>query len=263
MTTRSREVALRLVEQNDIIEVEPMDEAHAMALFKKKLGIQGDSKDIAELTAALEFMPLAIIQAAAYISQRAPRCSVKQYLEDFRKSDHKKTSLLNYEGGHLRRDWEAKNSIITTWEISFDYIHQARPSAADLLSLMSFFDRQGIPEALVRSIDIVQNHENLGGANVDDEDNNEDSSSESIKNDGFEDDISILRNYSFISANADTTTLEMHRLVQLATRSGLVLMDSLKDGSGNLLRIFSPNFQPESTRTGKGVNHFFHMQYRQ
>jgi hypothetical protein len=153
MTTRSREVALMLVEQSDIIEVEPMDEAHAMALFAKKLGIQGDSKDIAELAAALEFMPLAIVQAAAYIAQRAPRCSVQQYLEEFRKSDRKKTSLLNHECGHLRRDWEAKNSIITTWEISFDYIHQARPSAADLLSLMSFFDRQGIPGALVRRME--------------------------------------------------------------------------------------------------------------
>jgi hypothetical protein len=69
MTTRSREVALRLVEQNDIIEVEPMDKAHAMALFEKKLGKQGDSNDIAELAAALEFMPLAIVQTAAYISQ--------------------------------------------------------------------------------------------------------------------------------------------------------------------------------------------------
>jgi hypothetical protein len=149
MTTRNREVALKLVEQRDIISVQPMDKAHAVTLFKKKLGMQGDSKDIAELAAELEYMPLAIVQAAAYITQRAPRCSVQQYLEDFRKSDRKKTSLLNHEGGDLRRDWEARNSIITTWEISFDYIHQTRPSAADLLSLMSFFDRQGIPAASV------------------------------------------------------------------------------------------------------------------
>jgi hypothetical protein len=104
MTTRSMEVALRLVEQNDIIKIEPMDEEHAVMLFEKKLGKQGDSKDIAELALALEFIPLAIVQAAAYISQRAPRSSVRQYLEEFRKSDRKKTSLLNHEAGHLRRD---------------------------------------------------------------------------------------------------------------------------------------------------------------
>src|SRR5215475_6390772 len=96
-------------------------------------------------------MPLAIVQAAAYISQRAPRSSVQQYLKQFRKSDRKKTNLLNYyEGGQLRRDWEAKNSIIITWQISFDYIYQTRPSAGDLLALMSFYDRQGISDTLLR-----------------------------------------------------------------------------------------------------------------
>ena len=151
ITSRSREVALKLVERSDIIEVEPMDKAHAVALFEKKLGKQGESQDIPELAVALEFMPLAIVQAAAYISDRDQRCSVRQYLEEFRKSDRKKTSLLNYEEGQLRRDWEAKNSIIITWQISFDYILQTRQSAAELLSLMSFFDRQGIPEALLRN----------------------------------------------------------------------------------------------------------------
>jgi hypothetical protein len=42
-----------------------------------------------------------------------------------------------------------------------------------------------------------------------------------LGDDGFEDDILTLRNYSFISANADKTTFEMHRLVQLATRMWL------------------------------------------
>jgi hypothetical protein len=32
-------------------------------------------------------MPLAIVQAASYIRNRAPRCSVSQYLRDFRKND--------------------------------------------------------------------------------------------------------------------------------------------------------------------------------
>jgi hypothetical protein len=33
---------LKLVEQNDIITVEPMEEEHALALFEKKLGKQGE-----------------------------------------------------------------------------------------------------------------------------------------------------------------------------------------------------------------------------
>ena len=77
MTMRSRQVASNLVEQSDIIAVEPMDEAHALALFKKKIGKQDKSEDIIELATALEFIPLAIVQAAAYISQRIPRYSVQ------------------------------------------------------------------------------------------------------------------------------------------------------------------------------------------
>ncbi|KAK1807294.1 hypothetical protein LTR12_018360, partial [Friedmanniomyces endolithicus] len=74
-----------------------------------------------KLAAALEYMPLAIAQAAAYIKKRAPRCSVEQYLVKFEKSDRSKTSLLNANSEELRRDSEAKNSIILTWQISFEH----------------------------------------------------------------------------------------------------------------------------------------------
>lgn len=79
--------------------VQPMAAAHALSLFKRKLGPLDQGDNTAELVVVLEFMPLAIVQAAAYISQRSPRYSVQRYLIDYRKSDRKKTSLLNYEGG--------------------------------------------------------------------------------------------------------------------------------------------------------------------
>ena len=91
-----------------------MGKADVLALFKNKLGRHEDSNDTAELAAILEFMPLTIIQAAAYISQREPRYSVRQYLQDFQKSDREKISPLDNEAGYLRRDKEAKNSIIIT-----------------------------------------------------------------------------------------------------------------------------------------------------
>ena len=61
VTTRSRSVALKLVEEHDIIAVEPMDEAHAAALFERKLLVESDQEDTIELVAALEFMLLAIV----------------------------------------------------------------------------------------------------------------------------------------------------------------------------------------------------------
>jgi tetratricopeptide (TPR) repeat protein len=214
ITTRSRDIAFKLVEKSNIIAVEPMDEGQALTLFTTKLGNQSDETGVSELAAALEFMPLAIVQAAAYIRERTPRCPVQQYMKEFRKSDKKKTNLLTNNEGHLRRDWEAKNSILITWQISFDHILQTRRSAADLLSLMSFFDRQGIPEALVR------NRRVAGGVEREMSES-DDSASETSVDDGFEDDVLALRNYSFISITVDASTFEMHALVQLATRKWL------------------------------------------
>ena len=90
VTSRSQAVALKLVKEKETIAVSPMKESHALTLFEKKLGAIGEDNHIADLAAVLDFMPLAIVQAAACISQRAPRCSVQQYLEEFRISDHKK-----------------------------------------------------------------------------------------------------------------------------------------------------------------------------
>ena len=226
-----------------------MEEAHAIELFIRKLenlmtlGIKLHDEDIAELATALEFMPLAIVQAAAYISERAPLCSVQQYLEQYQKSDRKKTSLLDREGGQQRRDREAKNSIIITWQISFDHIRQTRPSAANLLSLMSFFDCQGMPKALLKGQSEQGDAERDQKEHNDDEWNSdEDNSSQSSQNDEFEDDVVALRNFSFISINTDGTTFEMHSLVQLATRKWLEADGQLERWKHQFIRNLCAEF---------------------
>jgi hypothetical protein len=223
LTTRSWEAGLKFVEQHDMIAVAPMNQDEAFVLLKRKLGVQGDSDDdnTTELADTLDFMPLAIVQAAAYISQRMPRFSVRQYLEKFARSERKRTNLLNHEGGQLHRDLEAKNSIIITWQISFDYIRDTRPSAADLLSLMSFFDRQGIPESLLRNRTQTEKGDAWRHQEDDDTDDEEDGMSQNDVSDVFEDDVVALRNFSFITDSTDGISFEMHRLVQLATRKWL------------------------------------------
>ncbi|CAN9236433.1 unnamed protein product [Alternaria alternata] len=198
VTSRTRHAAMQIVEDSDVMPIEPMHDAAAHALLYTKLGDKVDRGDgIAELAAALEYMPLALVQAAAYIRERAPRSSVRQYLVEYRESDNRKTSLLNRAAGHLRRDKAASNSVLLTWQISFEHIRSSRRSAADLLSLMSFFDRQGIQEALLR---------NPGST---------------TENDNFEDDVHTLRDYSFITVTKEADMFEMHNLVQLATRTWL------------------------------------------
>jgi tetratricopeptide (TPR) repeat protein len=196
VTSRSREVALVLTgAEDDIITVGPMDESHANALFRKKLGSGCDEQQISELLQELDYMPLAISQAAAYIRQRAPRTSVTKYLSNFYRGEKDRAALLETDLRDPRRDQSASNSIIITWRMSFEHIREQRPSAARLLSLMSFFDRQGIPEFMLHD-----------WSDEPDEIDHE-----------FEDDISTLRSYLLISLNLDGDMFSMHRLVQFST----------------------------------------------
>ena len=151
ITSRSKDVAMKLMKEKNIIVVKSMNQTHALMLFKKKLRSLSDNNDIAKLTTTLEYISLAIVQSIAYVCQKTSRCFVRQYLKDFRKNDRKKINLLNYEENQLRKDRETKNSIIITWQISFEHVRRNRSSTVDLLSLMSFFDQQGIFESLIRN----------------------------------------------------------------------------------------------------------------
>jgi hypothetical protein len=207
-----------------------MNADDAVTLFRKKFSrpISDDAFElVTTLVVSLEYMPLAIVQAAAYISQRWPRCSLKQYLDEYYASDRKRAGLLSYEGGKIRRDAKAKNSILITWQISFDHIRQVRQSATDLLSLMSFCDRQVSQTAQIEDTAEGQDKDTEDESS-EDEWNDDDSierQSDKSKNDRFEDDILVLRNYSFVAVNEDGCSFEMHRLVQLATLEWLELCE--------------------------------------
>ncbi|KAJ5416976.1 uncharacterized protein N7487_000526 [Penicillium crustosum] len=219
ITSRNKGVALEIAGyMKHLIDVQPMAIDEALVLIQKKLGSGIQRADLVQLVEELEFMPLAIIQAASYITHRSPRCSVSQYLEKLRHSDHQAIKLLHHEGYHTHRDWEAKNSILLTWQISFDHIRRTRQSAADLLSLMSFFDRQGIPEDLLRVQGKGKTNRSSGSlgeiANTSSGEDT-DSSSEDDLEDGFENDIATLRDYSFIATCEDSMMFTMHRLANM------------------------------------------------
>jgi hypothetical protein len=202
ITSRSGEAALQLVRHDDIIKVDSMEKREALELFRRKVGPEVDDDGTDDLVRELESIPLAITQAVAYVREQGSRYSVIKYLQDYQKNDRKKERLLGKKGGMDRRDWEAENCIIITWQISFEYIQTTRRSAAELLSLMSFFDRQGIPDTLLRhrneQRDLAQDpkHNNEGScASYDIEHNHhdKDDASQSSVGEKFKDDVSILR----------------------------------------------------------------------
>ncbi|KAL9630085.1 MAG: hypothetical protein Q9164_006593 [Protoblastenia rupestris] len=222
ITSRSREAAFELVgEDENILKVEPMSEGYALALFQKKLKGEDNEDDVLELLRNLEYMPLAISQAAAYVRQRAPRVTVSKYLKDFRRSEKDRASLLNNAVRDRRRDGSASNSVLATWQISFEYIRSDRPSAARLLSLMSFFDRQGIPEELIMS-------------RYEEDDSIVD----------FEEDVEVLRSFSLVALGIKNDVFEMHRLVQFATRKWLEQRQELERWKERYIAIMADAFPP-------------------
>ena len=98
-----------------------MSECYALAFFRKKRNGE-DQDEVPKLLRSLDYMPLAISQAAAYIRQRAPRVTVSKYLQDFRRSEKDRASLLNIAIRDRRRNGRASNSVLATWQISFEYI---------------------------------------------------------------------------------------------------------------------------------------------
>ncbi|KAM0721381.1 hypothetical protein Q7P37_002305 [Cladosporium fusiforme] len=223
VTTRNRTAALQIVYRSCIVNVEPMDKQHALALLEKKIGpdVEHTQEELLQLVTELKFMPLAMAQAAAYIRERAPRYSVEKYIKTLTKSATSRVRLLNQDNIDLRRDREADSCILRTWKISFEHIRQTRSTAADLLSLMSFFDRQAIQEYLLYDRVVQQANDTeceVLGSSIQSDDESEGSSFSVSSPKGFDGDVQILRDYSFISPTANPSAFEMHRLVQLATQ---------------------------------------------
>jgi hypothetical protein len=161
-----------------------------------KLGEDADRSAMEELVTLLECMPLALTQAAAYLRRRGRRSPVRAYMEELQASEVAQLSLLDRDFSDHRRDREATNPILKTWQISFDFIRTKRETSAELLSMMCFCDRQAIPELLLR----VRTDSGRGCEET------------------FQDDVELLLGCTIISLSVDGSAFDMHRLVQMATR---------------------------------------------
>ncbi|KAH8719371.1 kinase-like domain-containing protein [Phaeosphaeriaceae sp. PMI808] len=132
--------------------------------------------------------------------------SISKYVDEVRRGHHGQAGLLGKDISDLRRDHQACNSIIATLHISFEHIRKQTPTAARLLSLMSMFGQQGIPESLL--------HDRYKG----DEDERAD----------FDDDIHTLTSYFLVNISADGRRFEMFQLVQFSTIKWLELSNELE-----------------------------------
>ncbi|OCK73870.1 hypothetical protein K432DRAFT_220962, partial [Lepidopterella palustris CBS 459.81] len=233
ITSRDLVAAINLVgTKHNIISVDPMAEEDALALLKTRVTVGESSEhDAKALVRALEGIPLAVTHAAAYIAVRELRITVSTYLELFHESEENQAYLLNtQEARDLRRDASVSDAVLTTWQISFEQIRKTKPEAADLLSLMTMFDRQGIPEYL-----LYDGRNRLQ----------------------FEDAVAPLTSFSLIRIQTGKQVrqpygeqvFEMHGLVQLATRKWLELnrqVDRWQKASLRIMAVTFPSGQYET-----------------
>ena len=228
VTSRSLDTAERLTgSHKTIIQIPTMGSSEALQLFRNNLQAGVLDDDATALVEALDFVPLAVNQAAAYINRRTPRVSVRSYLDDFRNSQKRKGSLLNGEFGDLRRNEGVSNSVVVTWQVTFEQIRAQRPSAANLLSLMSMFQAQNIPEYMLKGY-----RDNDAGNRAGNED----------EGDTFEDDFDLLRGYSLIKPLTTAGYCEMHSLVQFCTQIWLSNSDDMARWKTLFLRLASTYF---------------------
>ena len=204
VTTRNKEAGLRLTRGERPIEVTKMSEDESKQLLLGRLHVeetQLDAHDLSTLSSRLEYLPLALVQAAAFMQEKS--VSIRTYLDLLDKSDQNLVNLLSeeFETTGQHEGSETSPTVTETWILSFNQIQQQDAFAGELLSLMSLFDRQAIPQCFLSYYSEHREDLEPGGLRL-------------AKA------LGALKAFSFISEDR-SQKFDMHRLVQLVTRRWL------------------------------------------
>jgi len=149
ITTRDYELADDLA-QLRTLHKETMHLDEAMALFK--LHYPGadeiaDNEPVLQVLEAVEYLPLAVVQIAAYLRQT--KMSPPEYLTEFKKTRSSQKRLLSRPCRAMRKATYVSDTVLTTFYISFKQVREQSPLAGSLLEIIACIDRQGIPHELL------------------------------------------------------------------------------------------------------------------
>ena len=203
------------------INVFPLDiftKEDSIELIENVLGKETTNKEEAtKLANKLGHFPLALHQALAYIKRQKERgiaFKIHDYLDGYEK---KTTELLNYSFPDEMNDQYTKTTF-TTWQITVEDI-EADPAygakAKELLDIISYFSPDDIPSNLF--IQEGSDEEKIGGA------------------------IELLKKYSMINQDTESSLFNIHRLVQQVTRINLEQKKQEEEILGKALTLFKEN----------------------
>lgn len=153
-----------------------------------------DRQKALELSLLLDDLPLALDQAGAYIDET--KCSLSDYIQLYH--EHRK-ELLQRRSQREKLYADYKESVATTWLISFRKVEQQCPAATKLLDLCAFLHPDAIPEDILLEGTFLENTEMHPIVE-----------SALQLNQACE----VLLRYSLIRRNAAANLFSIHRLVQ-------------------------------------------------
>ncbi|KAL6886876.1 P-loop containing nucleoside triphosphate hydrolase protein [Trichoderma evansii] len=222
-TSRDERISGSLVGARRAIKVSNMTSDEARELFdsvRNKQVSRDEAEAITALLAELDWLPLAISQAAAYIKKTM--LTVEQYILRL-KEGKKRWKILKQSQTDRHRRREVSNSILETWNISMKYLQTENPKSYQILHIHAFLDNQNIPVELIQQAALYNDESNV--MDHDHETHDDDSSSDSdIEGDSINEAITRLRDFSFLSIQATedgNRAYKVHKLVQEAMRYGL------------------------------------------
>ncbi|KAJ5246312.1 hypothetical protein N7468_001295 [Penicillium chermesinum] len=190
LTTRSREVAVSFAKK-DIVELRKMTIEEGIAFLSKIVQAESlrDQESTTKLLEELDLLPLAIAQAAYYISRN--NATTTRYLELMHKTEMDRMRLVSRDFRDSTRYRKMPNAVTATWLVSFNQIKNSDPSAASLLEFMSFLEPKAIPQSI---LPILTSEEEMEFA------------------------VGTLCSYGFLARRDQPGIFDMHSLVQLSTR---------------------------------------------
>ena len=190
VTTRSRDVALSVAD-GVMVELHEMSLREAKSVLQKWLTVEdlGDDATVEELLKELTYLPLAIVQAAAYLKRN--QIPIATYLGLLRGTEKDMAGLMNTEFHDNTRYTGSHNAMATTWLVSFDQIRKSDRAATDLLTFISQIGPKAIPQSILPG---VGSEEQMVNA------------------------IGTLYGYAFLKRRGEGAMFDMHSLMHVAIR---------------------------------------------
>ena len=149
-TTRNRDVGIDLASGDEPIKVSPVSVDEGLSMLGDKITRGSTEDDQITLLEELDYLPLAISHATAFMAKR--RQKVAAYLK-LLQDELTKSRVLDHRTLHHGREDRSSESVISTWWITFRSMKNENPRAAELLMMMSLMDRQQVPLAILQDSD--------------------------------------------------------------------------------------------------------------